>query len=252
MKFRLALVLTCFAILGATTSLQAQFGAPGRGSTPPGVNPAIAKAFGKETSFTASAEMRVFDASGTELMSGPVTYAFLDGSTYFAMDMSEIKSAQMLPQAAASLKQMGMAEMTTISKAGAKSYLLVYPGMQAYTEMPLPTEVSTGEKSETKTESLGEETLNGHKCKKNKLTITEGGKTQELLTWNATDMKDFPVRIIYTDASNKVQLDYTDVKLEKPAAKLFEAPAGYTKYGSAKELLQGEMMKRIGAPPAPK
>jgi outer membrane lipoprotein-sorting protein len=255
MKLRHVLVLTCAVLLGAATSTQAQLG--GRSGQPPGANPALAKVFGKNTSFSAKAQMKVMDGAGKEVMSGPVTYAMLEGSTYWGMDISAMKSAQIPPQAAASMKQMGMAEMVMVNKAGAKTGLLIYPGMKAYAEMPLPAEATAEAKSDIKTETVGEETVNGHKCKKNKVTITDGGKTQEVFTWNATDLKDFPVRVEMSDANNKVQMDYSDIKLEKPEAKLFEAPAGFTRYENVQALLQGEMMKRMGGagggfPPAPK
>lgn len=248
MKLRYALVLACAVVLGAASSLHAQFGGPGRGSALPGMNPALAKVFGKNNAFSAKVQMKITDASGTELMSGPATYAFLEGSTYWAMDMSEIKSAQMPPQAAAQMKAMGMAEMTTISKANAKSFLLVYPGMKAYVEMSSSSVSGANESADIKTEAAGEETVNGHKCKKNKVTIKDGGKTQELLTWNATDLKDFPVRVEFADTNNKVQMDYSDIKLEKPDAKLFEAPKDFTRYENVQQMLQTEMMKRMGAP----
>lgn len=251
MRSRNAFVLICAALLAAATTLTAQFGG-GRGGTPPGMNPALAKVFGKNNAFSAKAQMKVMDASGAEVMSGPVSYAFLDGSTYWAMDMSAIKSVQIPPQAAASMKQMGMAEMTTINKAGAKSFLLVYPGLKAYAEIPLPNALPSDEKSEPKTEKLGEETVNGHKCIKNKMTLTNGGKTQEILIWNAIDLKDFPVRVEFSDTQAKVQLDYSDIKFDKPDAKLFEAPADFTRYDNMQAMLQGEMMKRMGQPPGPK
>jgi hypothetical protein len=253
MKLRYLLVLTGIALLGLVTSTSAQFAAPGRGGgTPPGANPALAKVFGKHTSFSAKAQMLVMDATGKETMSGPITYSMLDGSTYWGMDLSQMKSDQIPPQAVASMKQMGMTEMVMVNKVGAKTMLLIYPGMKAYAEMPVTAEAATTEPSDIKVESIGEETVNGHKCQKNKVTITDGGKSQILYTWTATDLKDFPVRVEFSDPNSKVQMDYSDIKLEKPDAKLFEPPAGFTSYPTLQAMMQGEMMKRMGAPPAPK
>ncbi|MCD6051629.1 MAG: hypothetical protein K0Q55_3038 [Verrucomicrobia bacterium] len=251
MKLRSFFVLTSALILGVATSAQAQFG--GRGAMP-GSNPALNKVFGKNTAFSAKADLKMIDGSGKETLSGPLTYAFLEGSTYTGMDMSQMKSAQIPPQAAASMKQMGMAHIVMVSKAGAKTGLMIYPDMKAYAESPVPAGATPESKVEVKTEVVGEETVNGHKCKKNKVTITENGKSQTLTTWNATDLKDFPVRVEMPESGGKVQLDYTDIKLEKPDAKLFEAPAGYTRYDNQQALFQGEVMKRMqppaGAPPA--
>ena len=252
MKLRHLFVLTCAVLLAGTTATQAQFGPRGGGGGAPGANPVIAKLFGKTTAFSAKAQMRVMDNTGKETMSGPIQYAFLEGSTYWAMDLSQMKSDQIPPQAAASMKQMGMSEMVSINRSGAKTMILAYPGMKAYAEMPLPPGTAAEAKPEIKTEPLGEETVNGHKCKKNKVTVTEDGKSQVVFTWNATDLKDFPVRIEVSDVSNKVIMDYSDIKMEKPEAKLFEAPAGYTRYENVQALLQSEMMKRMGGPGGPK
>lgn len=258
MKLRPLLALTSALILSVATSAHAQFGGSRGGGSMPGGNPALAKVFGKNTAFSAKADLKMTDATGKETMSGEIKYAFLEGSTYWGMDMSQMKSAQIPPQAAASMKQMGMAEMVMVNKAGSKTALLIYPGMNAFAETPVPAEAAADSKAEIKTEAMGEETVNGHKCKKNKVTITENGRTQTLFTWNATDLKDFPVRVEAPDASNgKVQMDYKDIKLEKPDAKLFEAPAGFTRYENVQALLQGEMMKRMGGgaggfPQAPK
>jgi hypothetical protein len=253
MKLHHLFSLTCATLLGLASSVSAQFASPGRGGgTPPGANPALAKVFGKHTSFSATAEMKVMDPAGKETMSGPITYSMLEGSTYWGMDLSKMKSEQIPPQAVASMKQMGMTEMVMVNKVGAKNMLLIYPGMNAYAEMPLPNEVPGKEKSDIKVEPLEEETVNGHKCQKNKVTITEGGTSQVLFTWTAADLKDFPVRVEFSDANSKIQMDYADIKLEKPDAKLFEPPAGFTRHPNLQAMMQGEMMKRMGAPPAPK
>lgn len=254
MKFRyLFSSLAGVTFLALVTSAAAQFAAPGRGgSTPPGANPALAKIFGKHTTFSAKAQMKVMDPSGKEVMSGPITYKLLEGSTYWGMDMSQMKSDQIPPQALAGMKQMGMTEMVMVSKSDAKTTLLIYPGLSAYAEVPVPNEIPSKEKTDIKVEPLEEETVNGHKCQKNKVTITQGGKSQLFYTWTAKDLKDFPVRVEFSDANTKVLMDYTDVKLEKPDAKLFEPPTGFTRYPNLQAMMQGEMMKRMGTPPAPK
>lgn len=254
MKFRhLFSSLACVTLLALVTSAAAQFAAPGRGgSTPPGANPSLAKIFGKHTAFSATAQMKVMDASGKETMSGPITYKLLEGSTYWGMDLSQMKSDQIPPQAVAGMKQMGMTEMVMVNKPDAKTTMLIYPGLNAYAEVPVPNEVPSKEKTDIKVEAMEEETVNGHKCHKNKVTVTQAGKSQLFYTWTAKDMDDFPIRVEFSDANTKVLMDYTDVKLEKPAAKNFEPPTGFTRYPNLQAMMQGEMMKRMGQPPAAK
>ncbi len=254
MKLRHFLLLTVAVLLTAVTSTQAQFGPPARAGAnkPPGVSAAMAKVFGKNSAFTSKAELRMLDATGKEVMSGPAQYSYLDGSAYFHIDMSLIKSAQMPPQAAAMMKQFGMNELATATRAGAKTSFQIYPGLKAYVEQPISAQDAVAEKAEVKSEQVGEETVNGHKCKKHKVTVTAEGKTQEIFTWNATDLKDFPVKIETKEDGNTIIMESKEVKFEKPDAKLFEAPAGFTRYDNPQMLLQTEMMKRMGGPQAPK
>jgi hypothetical protein len=70
-------------------------------------------------------------------------------------------------------------------------------------------------------------------------------------------MKDFPIQIQMElqkeNPGNLMTMKFKDVKLEKPAASLFDAPKDYTKYPNPMALMQAEMMKRggggLGAPP---
>jgi hypothetical protein len=255
MKLRQFLLLTTAMLLTAATTAQAQFGPPARGSgggKPPGVSAAMAKVFGKNNAFISTADLRMLDASGKEMMSVPAKYSYLEGSSYFHIDLTEIKGAQFPPQAMATMKQFGMNELATATKAGAKTVFQIYPGLKAYVEQPVSAQDAAVDKAEVKSEQVGEETVNGHKCKKHKITVTADGKTQEVLTWNATEMKDFPVKIETKEDGNTIIMESKEVKFEKPDAKLFEVPAGFTRYDNPQVMFQTEMMKRMGAPQAPK
>jgi hypothetical protein len=96
--------------------------------------------------------------------------------------------------------------------------------------------------------SLGKETVDGHPCEKNKITMTDSdGKTTEALVWNASDLKDFPVQVQMKEKSDTVILLYKNVQFTKPAATQFDAPTGYTVYNSMQEFSAGMMQKMMGA-----
>jgi len=61
---------------------------------------------------------------------------------------------------------------------------------------------------------------------KNKAVVTDdqGNKTESIL-WNATDLKNFPVKIETTRDGHKSTMLFRDVKLGKPDASQFEPPA---------------------------
>jgi len=80
--------------------------------------------------------------------------------------------------------------------------------------------------------------------------ITDGEKSQfEATVWNATDLKNFPVKIQHTPPQGQeTTMVFRDIKLSKPDAKLFEPPSDFKKYAGVQELMQQEMMKRMGMP----
>ena len=92
---------------------------------------------------------------------------------------------------------------------------------------------------------LGKETVDGHPCVKNKVVVTDKeGKKLESTVWNASDLKNFPVKMEHNDAqSGTVTLTYKDIKLEKPEVSSFDPPANFTKAANMMEM----MMKGAGA-----
>ena len=82
---------------------------------------------------------------------------------------------------------------------------------------------------------------------KNKVVISDakGGK-RVALVWNAKALKDFPIQIQLDQDGQTMIMRFKDVRFEKPDAKQFEVPAGYTRYDSFQLLMQGAMMKMMG------
>lgn len=246
MKLRSAFGLVLVTLCASFVTSQAQVGGGGQS---PGVNSVLAKLFGKATAFSAKAQMRQLDASGKETMKAPVDFAFLNGSVYWSMDIAKVESAQIPENAKQSMISMGMNEMITITKADGKTILLIYPGLQSYLEMPVAEAEVEASKADVSFKQIGEETVNGYKCKKNKVIIKSGTKTHEATTWNVAELKDFPVRVEMQDQGHTVQMNYSDVKLTKPDAKLFKAPAGFTRYATMQDMMKGVMLKKFGAAP---
>jgi len=71
-----------------------------------------------------------------------------------------------------------------------------------------------------------EQTIDGHRCVMNKLTITgREGIGQQYLVWTASDLSGFPVRIEWTERNTTNIMLLKGVKLHTPAPSLFEPPA---------------------------
>jgi hypothetical protein len=216
----------------------------------PAIDGAIAKLFGDNKAFSATMETHMSQSGGKDMtMRGKM--AFSDGNSRFEMDMSDMQGSHMPPTAMARMKQMGMDKMVTVSRKDKSTSYILYPGMKAYVENPTQKATPAASPSDYKVEAtkIGEENVDGHDCIKNKVVVTgPDGTTQESTVWNATDLKQFPVKIQSTSENGGTMVMYfKDIKLEKPDASQFDLPADYTKYDSMMSLMMSRA--RAGGPP---
>lgn len=241
----LLLLLATGVFISRTTVAQ-----PGLGRAPAspssGMDAALFNLFGDVKAFSAKAEMNM---AAPQAISMIMDFALRDARMRTEVDMTKMKGAAMPAEAMAAMKQMGMDRMVSVMDSGQKSVRLIYPGLKAYTDMAIPKEqaAALGQKSKTEKTALGKETIDGHPCVKNQVTITaEDGTKQEAIVWNASDLKDFPVQLEMTQGGNKTTLRFQDIKLTAPDASLFATPAGFTKHESMQALMQAAMMRMLG------
>jgi hypothetical protein len=230
-------------VLGLTLfSAQAQVTGVGG----PQVSAPMSELFGEHKAFTATIKNDI--KTGDETLSMPCKMSFLDGKCRLDVDLTQSKGSQMAPGMGQELKALGMAEMTVITYSGKDTQLLIYPGLKSYAEIANTSATGTNGASKAKMTSteLGKETIEGHPCVKNKVLITDAqGKASEATVWNASDLKNFPVRIDTVDGTTKNSMVFSAVKFDKPDAKLFEAPSGYTRYTSVEAMMQQMIMKMM-------
>ena len=246
MKKHLILLAAASICLGLLPT-QAQ---PGPGGAPggPDLSGPMSKLFGDNKAFSAALEMQTKDDSGSPItMPGKISYDA--GKSRFEFNMADMKGGKMPPNAAEQMKAMGLDQMAAITLPDRKTACLLYPGLQSYVEMKLPetkTAAAAGD-YQMETTELGKETVDGHPCVKNKVVVTgKDGAKHESTVWNATDLKNFPVKIQSTEQGRDATMLFKNISLAKPAASQFEPPADYTKYDSMQALMQQVMMKRMG------
>ncbi len=244
MKKNLPLITATLLLLGLTPAL-AQFG---RSPGGPQFDGPLAKLFGENSAFTAALEFQTTQKSG-DTITLPGKISFDAGKSRFEMNLSEAKGLKLPPDAVAHLKSMGMDTMVSISVPDKKLVCIIYPGLSSYVEMPPPDASSAGDSSDYKvtTTELGKETVDGHDCVKNKVVVTgKDGAPHESTVWNASDLKNFPVKIVTSEQGQDATMLFKTVSFDKPAAGSFAAPAGFTKYGDMQTMMQTEMMKKMG------
>jgi hypothetical protein len=238
------LLLTTTVLCCALTPAFAQFG---REPSGPKFDTAMAKLFGDNTAFSAGLEFNVKQPSDdTITMPGKITYD--TGKARFEMNLSDAKGTKMPPQAAAQMKSMGLDQLVTLTRPDKSVVYLIYPGLNSYVETPLPpAKTGTNDTSKVEVTEIGKDTVDGHPCVKNKVVVTtDQGDKRESTVWNATDLKNFPLKIVHNEQGSEITMLFQNVSLAKPDAATFELPAGYTKYDDMQTMMQTEMMKKMG------
>ncbi|MBI5773649.1 MAG: DUF4412 domain-containing protein [Verrucomicrobia bacterium] len=240
--------LAAVLLLAGLVPAQAQFGSGGGGGPQgPRLGGGMVKVFGENSAFSATMLMQANDPSTGEV-TVPGKLAFDGGKSRFEMDITQMKGGRMPPGAAEQVKAMGMGEMVVIARPDKKASYLIYPGLQAYADVPLKGG-DAADPNDFKMESteLGKETVDGHPCVKNKVIITDKESNKhEMTVWNATDLKKFPVKIETNEQGKKAVMTFKDIKLAKPDAGQFEPPSGATRYDNPQAMMQDVMMKRFG------
>ena len=244
---KLFVLTTTIVALGLVPAF-AQFG-PRGGAHGPSFGGATDKLFGEHKAFSATLEFQT-SGQGNGDVTMPGKLSFDNGKARFEMNMSEMRGSQMPAGAAQHMKAMGMDNMISISRPDLKLAYIVYPGLNSYAEMTpqKASDSTTPDDYKADIEKLGTETVDGHDCVKNKVTVTDKEGAKHVSTvWNATDLKNFPIKIVTTEEGATATMLFKNISFDKPAAGNFEPPAGYTKYSSVQAMMQAEMMKKMGA-----
>jgi len=244
MKRHLRILIFTVLCLGLA-STRAQFGpAP----TGPDFGGPMSKLFGTNQAFSANLEVQTADQFGNAItMPGKIT--FNAGKSRFEVNMADMQSKQMTPEAVQQMKSMGLDQMVIVARPDIKAAYLIYPGLKSYvvTDLSETESATTNGYYNVDTSELGKEAVDNHPCVKNKVIITDKqGNKHESTVWNATDLKNFPVKIQTAETGANATMLFKNVSLAKPAASLFEAPSDYTKYDSMQAMMQQQIMKRMG------
>jgi len=219
-------------------------GAPGPG----GMSAALTKLFGKTTAFTAKGEMHVTDDSKHEVAFWPMDFSLLDKKIRVEIDLTQTRNKDMPPGTAATLKQIGMAQVVSIIRPDKGLVYVIYPDQRSLLTMPLPKEDSEGSDKvpQISKTALGKETVDGHPCTKNRVVVTDStGQKVEAMTWDASDLKDLPIQIQTQEKDIISLLRFKEVQFQRPAPGYFEPPSGFTEYQNPDDLKMGVMKKMM-------
>ena len=241
-------ISTILAALVLSFNASAQL--PGAGAQS-GFDAQFLKLFGSNSAFSAKSDVRIVDKDKKEVAALTMDFVTLDGNVRIEIDMANIKSKDIPPDIIPQMKTVGMDKIITITRKDTKTTYFIYPNMKSSAKVPLPKEQADALTKDPKMEktAMGKETVDGHPCEKNKVIFTDDkGQKKETLVWNATDLKDFPVRVETTEQGNTVQMTFKQIQFAKPDAKLFDLPKGFTEYDTIMALQMAAMQKMLELP----
>ena len=229
-----------FMILGCLLLVSVS-SAQGPSGPPPDPCVALAKFLARDAAFTASAKVVSAGKKARENLSMVMLFAVSGGNMRNEMDMTKMSGVR--ASDLEGMKQMGMDKMVILKVADKQAAYIVYPGLESYCDMPGGKKVPEGKLDKAE---LGKETVENHACTKSKLTFTDkDGQTAEALVWEATDLKNFPIQYQTVDAGQTTTTTFTDIKMGKPDAALFELPASYKKYDNMQQMMLGNMQRLL-------
>ncbi len=235
-KLVLVVVFFCFSFTAPPSF--GQFS----GGSPAGVSAGLVKLFGDINGCVAKAEVRVLDAGKRETQRVPFSFALLDGKMRMDFDMAQIKSgipASSIP----TLKQAGLDHVASVVRPDRQLIYLMFPGARSYANLEFSKAdlEATGKDLQVQKIALGKETVDGRSCTKQKVLVKnpKGAAVLEATTWNAADLREFPVQIVFQDKDESTVLHFNDVHLSKPPAGQFDPPKDFRQYSSLEALFFG-------------
>jgi hypothetical protein len=88
-----------------------------------------------------------------------------------------------------------------------------------------PNPFSEAEGATVQRTPVGADTVDGHACKVENLTITpRDGQPKKMKAWEAEDLNGFPVKIEMESSHGLITIQYKDISLQQPDPSLFTHP----------------------------
>jgi hypothetical protein len=198
------------------------------GASPDSLSECLAtQLLGPESAFTATLQTTVVK-SGKESTPAKMAMAMSAGS--MRLDMTPADDPSIPAQARDFMRQMGMDQMSVITRADKSNSYWIYPRQRCSVEIPVPKTKTDGQVPTLEKTELGKEVIDGHPCVKQLVTATRTGEKCQAIVWSATDLRDFPVQIYLTSNSTTNIMKFSGISLSPPEASRFEPPTDFKQY----------------------
>lgn len=239
MKFLPALCITCCFIFFSALTATAQF--TSMATKAPWLQYFFAKMSPNTPEFSAMGQIDLCDPSGTAQLEMPMNLAATTNAFRWDTDVSQI--SPMPSQVKTMSKQLRIDKMAFLIRKDEQKLYILYPNLLAYVQAPIPPDAlaqfaASSDLIKLQKTQLGQESVGGHPCIKNKVTDTEPNLPQQTgLEWDATDLQGFPIKMELRAPQGLMRFDFQEVTTNDPGAWPFQVPANYTFFKSTADVM---------------
>ncbi|MGV3755671.1 MAG: hypothetical protein ACO1QS_09845 [Verrucomicrobiota bacterium] len=227
------------------------------GQQVPWVAAALSEFLSDSRSFIARLEVQLPAEPGEKPLTLPFALALDQGQMRLDLRLAEISPDLLPAEFLTPLKQAGWDRLLLLYHPQAATRLVV-PAEKKYVEFPKSTNGPAKMENDAmlklgrmEKKLLNIESLDGHPCRKYRLTSKEGDQVEEAYVWEAIDLNALPIKLSVKTAGQVYTFQLRQVRMGRPDPRSFAIPADYRKTGSAQELLAGVMLKSLGAGRSP-
>jgi len=196
-----------------------------------------AAVFGDHTTFSAVVRMAEKDVSASTPRTRKLRYYSAHGKLRLEEDLA--KNSKYSPEELQERRLKGTDRYVWIVDPARQTTMLLLPALNSYVETDAspPSEQDASAEPKTEKFKVGEETVEGHPCARYRIVAAEQAGQIEIATWEAADLRRFPVQVQVPHGDRTITIRFTKVKFAKPPASRFEVPAGYRRYKTIQEVM---------------
>lgn len=227
------------------------------GQQVPWVAAALSEFLSDSRSFVARLEVQLPAEPGEKPVTLPFALAMDQGQMRMDLRLAEISPDLLPAEFLTPMKQAGWDKILMLYHPQAPTRLVV-PTEKKYVEFPKSTNGPAKIENDTmlklgrmEKKLLSIESVDGHPCRKYRLTSKEGNQVEEAYVWEATDLNALPIKLSVKTSGQIYTFQLRQVRMGRPDVHSFNIPADYRKASSAQELLAGMMLKSIGTGKSP-
>jgi hypothetical protein len=219
----------------------------------PWVAAALSEFLSDSRSLVARMEVQLPAEPGERPIALPFTIAMDQGQMRLDLRLADIGQDLLPAEFLTPLKQAGWDRIQMIYHPQAPTRIVI-PAEKAYVEFPKSNDGPTKIENEAmlklgrmERKLLSIESIDGHPCRKYRLTSKEGNQVEEAYVWEATDLNALPIKLSVKTEGQLYTFQFRQVRMGRPDPRVFGIPTTYRKASSAQELFAGVLLKSIGS-----